>query len=302
MEWITDSDLKQLLGSPKPPIAGVDLSRAISDIDSQVQPCSVDLRINEIFLPMEKVLDVNAVPRTFQHELKVGQSVKVDTTETFDLDNNYSAILFAPARLSRRGIVVPDVGHIDPGFSGKLRMTLINMGRDPYLMKKGDTVATILLFKLQKSCAYGLRQRQGLQPYTGGLEDIRHLAPDFLNISRTVKELAKAETERALGTSGWRYAFLVLFLPIVVALVLAFAGYYFQVGRELESFRVYTEAKISSLEKGEDLRKETLQLRTDEMRSQADTDRRLEALQRELDGIRAAAPAVGGGPAGKKAP
>ena len=290
MEWITDTDLKVLLGSSRPPIVGVDLTSSPNDIGAQVQPCSVDLRIDEIFLPMANPSDsLNRVAKTSEHELAVGQSVKVSTKERFDFDNRHAGILFAPARLSRRGIVVPDIGHIDPGFDKNIRLTLINMGRDPYLLKSGDVVGTVLVFRLHKECAYGLNQRQGLQPYLGGLDDIRHLSPDFLNITQTVKALAKTETERALGVSGWRYAFYSLFLPILIAgaigVLIAIATYYFQVSHDLESFRITTEAKIESLDKRSDAAKSITDLRDEYKSNQAALDQRMEAMQRQLNEV-----------------
>lgn len=283
MEWITDSELRTLLASARPPIANVGPDRDLESITSQIQPCSVDLRIEEIFLPVAKDSAVDSVLRTFRHDLKVGESVRVSTTESFELGDEFAGIVFAPVRLSRRGVVVPDIGHIDPGFRGELRMTLINMGRDTYELQKGQIVATVLLFRLNKRCAYGLGQRKGAQPYDAGLEDIRHLAPDFLNITKTARRLARGEAERLLGASGWRYAFYSVFLPIIVGIVGGFATYYFQVQRELDTFRIGMEAKVDSLVKASDVEKQALQLKTDLAQSKADVDTRLADMQRQID-------------------
>ena len=284
MELLTDSELKDLLKSASTPIDGVDFDCDLDSISSQIQPCSIDLRIEEIFLPVGKdVQDDAAVPRTMMHTLKVGACAKVSTIEKFDLQNNYAAILFAPARLSRRAIVVPDIGHVDPGFEGRLRLTLINMGRDDYDLKRKDTVATVLLFKLRKGCAVGLKDRAGIQPYASGLNDIRHLAPDLLNISRTAKTVAAQTAKKVLGHSGWKHAFVIYFLPILLGLALGYGGYWIQVTHDFEHFENLTEARIESLQKALELRRDQSVIQVQEAQSRASFNARLDQLQQQID-------------------
>jgi dCTP deaminase len=290
MEWITDSDLKHLLGSPEPPITNVDLSCAIDHVQSQIQPCSVDLRIDEIFLPVEKFTDPGAVPRKELHDLEVGQSVKVSLIEKFDFGNDLAGIIFAPARISRCGIVVPDIGHIDPGFKGDLRLTLMNMGREPYRLVKKQTVATILIFKLHKKCLYGLDQRQGPQPHDGGLIDIRHLAPDFLNISRKAKTVAQAEARRVLGKSGWVHALWTLAL-VVLPVVGGIGGAYIVEHLSLDRDVAKVTSKVESLEKAIDVQMHQSEAQFEATVDQKNLHVRIEGLQKQIDELRATAKA-----------
>lgn len=242
MAFLTDSQLKRLLSSANPPIKGLDLSGDLDSILSPIQPCSVDLRISEVFLPFhDENADVNAVRRTSHHSLGVGESVKVTTIEEFDLDNDYGALLVAPARLTRRGIIMPDVGHVDPGFKGPLRITLINMGRHPFELKSGGSIVTVLLFRLAQPVGVGLRDRRGgVQPYEKGLEDIRHLSADFLNIESRVKKLAGDVARTTLGESGWRHAFFSWCLPIIIGILTALATYYISVESRLAGLEAKT--------------------------------------------------------------
>lgn len=248
MSFLVDSEIRELLSSESPPIIGIKLLNDPDRIDSQIQPCSIDLRIKEIILPCsEEKATEDLAPRVRQCSLNVGESVKVTTIETIDLGNQYAGLFVAPARLTRKGIVLPDVGHIDPGFIGDLRITLINMGRHPHPLKHGDAVATILLYRLANPCNVGLRDRKGDQPYNKGIEDIKHLSDDFLEIHKKhremetrLKELARKEAEAAVGQSGWRLAFFTWFLPILVTIVLTVAGtafgYYTQVSKRVEQW------------------------------------------------------------------
>ena len=258
MSFLTDSVLKQLLQSDNPPIKGLDLGGDLDSIVSQIQPCSVDLRISEVFLPFhDEKADVRAIRRVSHHSLDVGESVKVSTIEEFALGNEYGALLVAPARLTRRGIVVPDVGHVDPGFRGPLRMTIINMGRHPYELRHGDSIVTVLLFRLAESVDVGLLDRGGgVQPYEKGLEDIRHLSADFLNIDARVKKRAGDVARTTLGESGWRYAFITYFLPIIIGILAGWVTYYFSVDTRL----VGLETKSVLFTQNRDLEKRIDQL------------------------------------------
>lgn len=275
MAFLTDSKLKELLKSSNPPIRGLDLSGNLDSIGSPIQPCSVDLRISEVFLPFrDEKVDVKAVRRTSHHSLGVGESVKVTTLEEFDLGNDYGALLVAPARLTRRGLIVPDIGHVDPGFRGPLRITLINMGRHPYELRSGDSIVTVLLFRLATPVAVGLRDRtDGVQPYEKGLEDIRHLSADFLNIESRVKELAGNVARTTLGESGWRRAFFSWCLPIVIGILTALLTYY-----------VHVESRLAGLEAKSGLFTDIQQL-----------ERRIDQLESKLKNVTSTAPARGAG-------
>lgn len=243
---IADTELKAILKGKNPPIRHLDLSGDLDRIDSPIQPCSVDLRIQEIFLPFEgdarSQQDVSAVKRTFSHCLGVGESVKVTTLEELDLNSEYAGLIVAPARLSRRGIIVPDVGHVDPGFSGKLRLTLINMGRSPYELKQNEPIVTVLLFRLASPVGIGLNSRQGGElPYETGLEDIRHLSSDLLNIELRASKRAEQVARSVLGDSGWRHAFFTWCLPIIIGLLTALVTYYATIESRLGKLETKTE-------------------------------------------------------------
>lgn len=243
---IPDTELKAILKGANPPIKNLDLSGDLDRIDSPIQPCSVDLRIQEIFLPFEGDAalrqDESAVKRTFYHQLGVGESVKVTTLEEFDLSSEYAGLIVAPARLARRGIIVPDVGHVDPGFCGKLRITLINMGRSPYELKKNEPIVTVLLFRLASPVGIGLNSRKGGGlPYEKGLDDIRHLSSDLLNIGHRASKRAEEVARSVLGDSGWRHAFFTWCLPIIIGLLTALVTYYAATESRLGKLETKTE-------------------------------------------------------------
>jgi len=245
MTFLADSDFKRIISDgPQSPIRGADLAGSLDGIQSQIQPCSIDLRIDEILLPCEgEDVTEASVRRTRLYGLKVGQSVRVVTQERFALPDDIGGLVFAPARLTRRGIVVPDIGHIDPGFDGPLRFTLINMGRDEHSLKAGDMVATALLFRLQAPVGRSLRDRKdGPQPYAEGITDTSHLSSDFLNIEKRIRTGAASEVRRLMGKSGWKYAFFSWCLPIVVGVLSGWLAFHLAVESRLRTVEAETQA------------------------------------------------------------
>lgn len=246
MKILSDTDLLQNLTSGNPLIRDLNLPSTKSSIDSPIQPCSVDLTISDIFLPFKKGIDArdinpDKVSRRKKHTLKVGESVKASTKEKLELDNKHCGLITIPARISRNGIIVPDVGHIDPGFEGELRMTLINMGRDPFELEEGNVVATVLLFDLGAPVGVGLKDRQGQQPYESGLTDIVHLSADFLNIKETVEKEASAAVKRVTGEAGFKWAFIRWGTPILLGLLATFVSYYLVFEDRLSAVEVDTK-------------------------------------------------------------
>ena len=45
-----------------------------------------------------------------------------------------------------KGILITNFGHIDPGFKGHLKFTMINMGRNYFALEVGEAVACVVLF------------------------------------------------------------------------------------------------------------------------------------------------------------
>jgi dCTP deaminase len=276
VSFITDTDLDLLLSSSSPPLRGagkfaLSTSGTVEN-PSQVQPCSIDLRIGDVFLPSGS--DSNQLVRANEHSLGVGESIRVSTIESFSLPSDIGALLFAPARVTRRGVLVPDIGHIDPGFDGEIRLTLINVGKCAQKFSHGDVVATVLLFRLSKPVGKQFEQFPGAaEHYSRGLQDVNALSKDFLRVEERAKFCARKEARKVLGSSGWKYTFWHVFAPIVLAL----AASYFSFLALWNSRLVAAETTLGSLD------------RTDQMAV------RLSEVEAQLREVKRTLPAVGAG-------
>ncbi|ODA35534.1 dCTP deaminase [Planctopirus hydrillae] len=225
MPFLSDVEINSLINSSEPIIKDIDLSQSIGNINSRIQPCSVDLSVGLIFLPSaepkEKLEDY---PRVERYSLPVGASVRIETKEAFHLPNDIGGIAVAPARVSRRGILISDTGHIDPGFKGKIRLTLINFGNSDFLLEKNHTIATVLLFRLNSKpeSDWSSLTNNVDTPYSHGLDDIKYLAADLLSVEKRATHAASKEAKRALGEAGWRYALFTVFIPILLGILGAY--------------------------------------------------------------------------------
>lgn len=259
MSFIIDSELDLLLQSAKPPLlnAGPFALSTSGNLEnpSQVQPCSIDLRIDDIFLP--GLTDASPIVRTDSHSLGVGESIRVSTIEVFALPSDIGALLFAPARVTRRGVLVPDIGHVDPGFDGKVRLTLINVGKHAQMFAHGDVVATTLLFRLQKPVGKQFEQFPGsTEHYSSGLKDVNALSKDFLRLEERTRTYAREEATKALGISGWKYSFWQVFAPILLGLVVSYGAFLVLWNTRL----IAAETKILDLDKADQLTAKVTQL------------------------------------------
>jgi deoxycytidine triphosphate deaminase len=215
--FLTDSELLKMLQAENPIVSGVQLDQVASDSsESQVQPCSLDLRIGEVFKPgaLPGKPGAAGTPRTAM-ELQAGQTAVITTSEECHLPANLAAIGFPPNSVSSRGILMTNPGHVDPGYDGKMTFTVINMGQEDYMLVAGEKIVTLLFFTLEPPASKDLRTRHDARPETSKVESLLSvLSADFLNISGRVRVAAATEEQKTR-----RMSLLVPILITVVAII-----------------------------------------------------------------------------------
>jgi dUTP pyrophosphatase len=79
--------------------------------------------------------------------LEPGVPGLVPTGLTIELPPGYEAQVRPRSGLAlKHGITMPNApGTIDPGYRGELKVILLNLGREPYLIKAGDRVAQMIV-------------------------------------------------------------------------------------------------------------------------------------------------------------
>jgi dCTP deaminase len=80
-------------------------------------------------------------------------------------------------------------GHVDPGYAGPMRFTVINMGSQDYILGQGDEIMAMLLIELSSSAHRDWLMRHGGNPAGPPTQDDSdRLSADFLDIDRRVTE------------------------------------------------------------------------------------------------------------------
>lgn len=161
--------------------------------DSPVQPSSLDLHVGEIFIPSE-----NEISRD-SYCLSSGQTVIITTSEELNLKSNISAFGFPPDKLSQNGILMVNLGHIDPGWQGKIKFVLINVGKEDYPIQKNAIVSTFLFYELDENVKVDYKQRRQGTPFPilpNVLNITKSLSKDFLDIDKRVNDIVKKTVDR----------------------------------------------------------------------------------------------------------
>jgi len=128
---------------------------------------------------------------SIEHWLEPGHTAVVTTLEELHFPGHIAGFGFPPTRISANAILMTNPGHIDPGYVGHLRFTVINMGKKPFCLRRGDTIVTCLLVQLTRQVEMDYAGQghtpTGFRPRRG---EINQLSRDFLNFSRRSTEIA----------------------------------------------------------------------------------------------------------------
>lgn len=222
---LTDEDLVKFVGRDKhvtnlPPTADWFAKT------SPVQPTSLDLHIGEIFVPerafpswlkwlTEKSRSTSIASARSGYTLKSGYTAIVTTAEDLNIPSNVAAISFAPNHIAMSGLLMTNAGHVDPGYKGKLRYTLINMGRDDFELSTGQDLVTLLFFELSHNpkADYSLRGGQaGGSPQRG---QVNKLSKDFIDLEKQISRVSK----RAANSAVARASVSATIISVVVTLL-----------------------------------------------------------------------------------
>lgn len=173
MPLLNDQELVDLVltkkiieGLPDPPsLPNATAIEAWYGRDSAIQPSSIDLHIGDILVPNVTADAPGSVAKPKKDfTLQLGQMVVITSLEQLNLPDNIAAFGFPPARLSSRGLLMTNPGHVDPGFRGGLSFTVMNIGKADISLRKHDPIVTLLFFELKSAAKAGYATRYKLKP------------------------------------------------------------------------------------------------------------------------------------------
>lgn len=79
-------------------------------------------------------------------EIYPGEQKLVDTGVAVKIPYGYAGFIYNRSSQGKKGISIPhSVGVIDTDYRGNLKVLLKNISEDPYVIKKGDRVAQLVI-------------------------------------------------------------------------------------------------------------------------------------------------------------
>jgi deoxycytidine triphosphate deaminase len=209
--------------------------------NSPIQPTSLDLHVGDIYLPQKPPNKPGGKDNSLaSYILRPGETAIVMTAEELKLNPDISAFGFSPSRVAFKGILLTNPGHIDPGFQGRVRLAVINMGRENHCIRSGDVIFTVLFVKLRKPVVSDWYARNGAPLGPINQSDIDALSADFLDVD----ERARVIAEKAVSRAEIRVKYIA---PLITALIAAAASFGFawlQPLNELKQKVAQLESKV----------------------------------------------------------
>jgi len=149
---------------------------------ANIQPSSVDLRVDNIFRVFENHLYPFIDPRTAQPDLTQERSVPQDgrfilhpgrfvlgaTFERIRLADDIVARLEGKSSLGRIGLLIHSTaGFVDPGFNGYLTLELANVANLPIAIYPGMLIGQISFYRLSSPAEHPYGSDRAGSKYQG---------------------------------------------------------------------------------------------------------------------------------------
>jgi len=214
MAFLTDGEIGDLLKPTQvPPLATEVDPTNIANATSQIQAASLDLTIGAIYLPGSGQSGHGSSQWPLvDYCLGTGETAVIKTKEVLCLPPDLAGIAFPPANLSLKGLLTTNPGHIDPGYSGPLHLTVINMSREAFALRAGDRIMRVLFARLsgESQTPYNIRY-QGSTRSVITRELLERLSRDFVNVTERATSISNEAVKRA---QLWATV-----IPVIVALI-----------------------------------------------------------------------------------
>ncbi|AEN04752.1 dCTP deaminase [Halolamina sp.] len=158
----------------------------LEDIDMQVQPASVDLRLGEQFLEFQRTnipcihpnraeevgdyVSETVVQEGDEFILHPGDFVLGTTTERVEIPPDLIAHVQGRSSLGRLAVVVhATAGIVDPGYEGQITLELSNLGTAPVALSPGMRISQLIFTELSSPAErpYGVDRDSKYQGQSG---------------------------------------------------------------------------------------------------------------------------------------
>jgi len=158
----------------------------IDDLDMQIQPASIDLRLGEEFLEFQRTniscihpnresevseyVTETTVPEGEEFILHPGDFVLGTTKERVEIPPDLLATVEGRSSLGRLAVVIhATAGIVDPGYHGQITLELSNLGTAPVALTPGMRVSQLVFTELTQPAGrpYGVERGSKYQNQEG---------------------------------------------------------------------------------------------------------------------------------------
>jgi len=174
--YLSDKSLRELL--PELSFETDDRKKPF-DPDSQIQPCSIDLRLDRVFwrqrrgrkidLRKAHVMELQPHRHWEKKRLNDGESIILPprgvllarTFEKFRIPPGYAGKLEGRSSFSRMGLAIHGTGDfINPGYGGRMPLQFVNFGTEPIVLVPSIPICQLIVIKLDQPSerVYGDRE------------------------------------------------------------------------------------------------------------------------------------------------
>jgi dCTP deaminase len=168
----------------------------LSDIELQLQPASIDLRLADEFIvykpaqlgsldpqrpeTLTAATEKITIPESEAFILHPGEFALGSTIERVAIPPDLVARVDGRSSVGRLAVVVhATAGFIDPGFAGQITLELSNLGRVPVRLYPGMRIAQIVMYQLTSPAErpYGSERGSRYQEQAGPVASRLRLDP-----------------------------------------------------------------------------------------------------------------------------
>jgi dCTP deaminase len=152
------------------------------DIDEQIQPASVDLKLGDTFgfiksptIDFREEVEYDFIQKDeiWIHPM---QFVLATTKEYVGLANDITGFLEGRSSVGRTGLFIHNAGLIDAGFEGMITLELFNCGPAPILLTKDQRICQITFYQMDEEAENPYKGKyQGQRGATGSRIYLDHL-------------------------------------------------------------------------------------------------------------------------------
>lgn len=211
---LTDSEIREALEK-----GGLKIDSFES---KNLEPASYDIRAGRILVARRGIINLRNEPVVLRH----GDWAELESLEAVELPLNMAATVGVRTSLTRRGLDWFGGPQIDPGYQGKIYISVFNAASTPIDIIYGMPYATLIFYRLAKNSSRtyaGQYQKQMTFPE----EDVeRMLKMEAYTLSDVIQSVGLLEqtvnkltrtSEQMAGDIGWVKK---LLFAILIALII----------------------------------------------------------------------------------